>query len=149
MKFLSLFIKFCVRLFRLIVAIYTTKSLFLSPVVNLALQRLDSSSNKQLAFLQHIYRGLKPGGRAAVLLPDNVLFEDGQGRNIRADLMDKYNLHTILRLPTGIFYAQGVKTNVLFFQRGEPLAVDGFPGISKVAFTSVERSAYPKGVSDR
>lgn len=74
--------------------------------------------NKQLAFLQHIYRGLKPGGRAAVVLPDNVLFEDGQGRSIRADLMDKCNLHTILRLPTGIFYAQGVKTNVLFLQRG-------------------------------
>ncbi|PSB27054.1 N-6 DNA methylase [Stenomitos frigidus] len=52
------------------------------------------------------------------VLPDNVLFEDGQGRSIRADLMDKCNLHTILRLPTGIFYAQGVKTNVLFFQRG-------------------------------
>lgn len=76
------------------------------------------TSNKQLAFLQHIYRSLKPGGRAAVVLPDNVLFEDGQGRQIRADLMDKCNLHTILRLPTGIFYAQGVKTNVLFFQRG-------------------------------
>ncbi len=76
------------------------------------------TSNKQLAFLQHIYRGLLPGGRAAVVLPDNVLFEDGQGRSIRADLMDKCNLHTILRLPTGIFYAQGVKTNVLFFQRG-------------------------------
>jgi type I restriction enzyme M protein len=76
------------------------------------------TSNKQLAFLQHIYRSLKPGGRAAVVLPDNVLFEDGQGRSIRADLMDKSNLHTILRLPTGIFYAQGVKTNVLFFQRG-------------------------------
>ncbi|TBR56574.1 SAM-dependent methyltransferase [Westiellopsis prolifica IICB1] len=76
------------------------------------------TSNKQLAFLQHIYRGLLPGGRVAVVLPDNVLFEDGQGRNIRADLMDKCNLHTILRLPTGIFYAQGVKTNVLFFQRG-------------------------------
>ncbi|MBM0745456.1 N-6 DNA methylase [Phormidium sp. CLA17] len=77
-----------------------------------------ATSNKQLAFLQHIYRNLKPGGRAAVVLPDNVLFEDGQGRSIRADLMDKCNLHTILRLPTGIFYAQGVKTNVLFFQRG-------------------------------
>lgn len=76
------------------------------------------TSNKQLAFLQHIYRGLLKGGRAAVVLPDNVLFEDGQGRQIRADLMDKCNLHTILRLPTGIFYAQGVKTNVLFFQRG-------------------------------
>jgi type I restriction enzyme M protein len=76
------------------------------------------TSNKQLAFLEHIYRGLLPKGRAAVVLPDNILFEDGQGRNIRADLMDKCNLHTILRLPTGIFYAQGVKTNVLFFQRG-------------------------------
>ena len=76
------------------------------------------TSNKQLAFLQHIYRCLKPGGRAAVVLPDNVLFEDGQGRSIRVDLMEKCNLHTILRLPTGIFYSQGVKTNVLFFQRG-------------------------------
>jgi type I restriction enzyme M protein len=76
------------------------------------------TSNKQLAFLQHIYRGLKPGGRAAVVLPDNVLFEDNTGRKIRADLMDKCNLHTILRLPTGIFYAHGVKTNVLFFSRG-------------------------------
>jgi type I restriction enzyme M protein len=77
-----------------------------------------STSNKQLGFLQHIYRGLKPGGRAGVVLPDNVLFEDGVGRQIRADLMAKCDLHTILRLPTGIFYAQGVKTNVLFFTRG-------------------------------
>ncbi|MEW6860153.1 N-6 DNA methylase [Trueperella pyogenes] len=76
------------------------------------------TSNKQLNFLQHIYRSLKPGGRAAVVLPDNVLFADGDGRRIREDLMDKCNLHTILRLPTGIFYAQGVKTNVLFFERG-------------------------------
>ncbi|MBK5915573.1 N-6 DNA methylase [Rhodocyclus purpureus] len=77
------------------------------------------TSNKQFAFLQHIYRGLKPGGRAAVVLPDNVLFESNVGADIRRDLMDKCNLHTILRLPTGIFYAQGVKTNVLFFTRGE------------------------------
>ncbi len=77
------------------------------------------TSNKQLAFLQHIYRGLKPGGRAAVVLPDNVLFEGNVGAKIRADLMDKCNLHTILRLPTGIFYAQGVKTNVLFVTRGK------------------------------
>lgn len=76
------------------------------------------TSNKQLAFMQHIYRGLKPGGRAAVVLPDNVLFEAGVGTEVRRDLMDKCNLHTILRLPTGIFYAQGVKTNVLFFQKG-------------------------------
>jgi len=77
------------------------------------------TSNKQLAFLQHIYRGLKPGGRAAVVLPDNVLFEENAGADIRRDLMDKCDLHTILRLPTGIFYAQGVKTNVLFFTRGK------------------------------
>ena len=77
------------------------------------------TSNKQLVFLQHIYRGLVPGGRAAVVLPDNVLFEEGVGKQVRADLMDKCDLHTILRLPTGIFYAQGVKTNVLFFTRGE------------------------------
>src|SRR6266446_6483327 len=77
------------------------------------------TSNKQFCFLQHIYRGLQPGGRAAVVQPDNVLFEGNTGKQIRADLMDKCNLHTILRLPTGIFYAQGVKTNVLFFTRGE------------------------------
>jgi type I restriction enzyme M protein len=78
------------------------------------------TSNKQLNFLQHIYRSLKHNGkaRAAVVLPDNVLFADGDGAKIRADLMDKCNLHTVLRLPTGIFYAQGVKTNVLFFTRG-------------------------------
>lgn len=78
------------------------------------------TSNKQLNFLQHIYRSLKTTGtaRAAVVLPDNVLFADGEGERIRADLMDKCNLHTVLRLPTGIFYAQGVKTNVLFFTRG-------------------------------
>jgi type I restriction enzyme M protein len=76
------------------------------------------TSNKQLAFLQHVYRGLRPGGRAAVVVPDNVLFEEGVGAQIRADLMDKCDLHTILRLPTGIFYAAGVKTNVLFFTRG-------------------------------
>jgi len=77
------------------------------------------TSNKQFAFLQHIYRALRPGGRAAVVLPDNVLFESNIGTEIRRDLMDKCNLHTLLRLPTGIFYAQGVKTNVLFFTRGE------------------------------
>lgn len=80
-----------------------------------------TTSNKQLNFLQHIYRSLKADGkaRAAVVLPDNVLFADGEGEKIRVDLMDKCNLHTVLRLPTGIFYAQGVKTNVLFFTRGK------------------------------
>ncbi|MBI4855379.1 MAG: N-6 DNA methylase [Acetobacterium woodii] len=79
------------------------------------------TSNKQLNFLQHIYRSLEQDGksRAAVVLPDNVLFADGDGAKIREDLMNKCNLHTILRLPTGIFYAQGVKTNVLFFTRGK------------------------------
>jgi type I restriction enzyme M protein len=77
------------------------------------------TTNKQFCFLQHIYRNLKAGGRAAVVLPDNVLFESNIGADIRRDLMEKCNLHTILRLPTGIFYAQGVKTNVLFFTRGK------------------------------
>lgn len=76
-----------------------------------------ATSNKQLAFLQHIVRHLRDGGRAAVVLPDNVLFEAGVGADVRRDLMDKCRLHTILRLPTGIFYAQGVKTNVLFFEK--------------------------------
>lgn len=76
------------------------------------------TSNKQLAFVEHIVRGLNPGGRAAVVVPDNVLFEDNTGRRLRTWLMELCDLHTILRLPTGIFYAQGVKTNVLFFRRG-------------------------------
>jgi type I restriction enzyme M protein len=80
------------------------------------------TSNKQLNFLMHIYRSLRRDtgtARAAVVLPDNVLFEDGDGQKIRRDLMDKCDLHTVLRLPTGIFYAAGVKTNVLFFTRGK------------------------------
>lgn len=79
------------------------------------------TSNKQLNFLQLIYNSLKDDGnaRAAVVLPDNVLFESGIGAQIRRDLMNKCDLHTILRLPTGIFYAQGVKTNVLFFTKGK------------------------------
>ncbi|WP_421194709.1 N-6 DNA methylase [Aeromonas enteropelogenes] len=76
------------------------------------------NTNKQLAFLQHIYLKLRAGGRAAVVLPDNVLFESGVGTDVRRDLMNKCNLHTILRLPTGIFYAHGIKTNVLFFTKG-------------------------------
>ncbi len=76
-----------------------------------------TTANKQLAFLQHIYMGLAQGGRAAVVLPDNVLFEGGAGRRIRQGLMSECNLHTILRLPSGIFYAQNVMTNVLFFSR--------------------------------
>ena len=76
------------------------------------------TKNNQLNFLQHIMIMLKNGGRAAVVLPDNVLFEGGAGEVIRKKLLSDFNLHTILRLPTGIFYAQGVKANVLFFQKG-------------------------------
>lgn len=78
------------------------------------------TKNNQLNFLQHIMLMLKNGGRAAVVLPDNVLFEGGAGEVIRRKLLSDFNLHTILRLPTGIFYAQGVKANVLFFQKGTP-----------------------------
>lgn len=77
------------------------------------------SSNKQLAFVEHIVRALKPGGRAAIVLPDNVLFEDNTGRRLRTWMMELCDVHTILRLPTGIFYAQGVKTNVVFLTRGK------------------------------
>ncbi len=125
------------------------------------------TSNKQLNFLQHIYRSLKADGhaRAAVVLPDNVLFADGDGEKIRCDLMDKCRLHTVLRLPTGIFYAQGVKTNVLFFTRGQtdrdntdevwfydlrtnmpsfgkthPLAKEDFAGF-EAAYTAADRGA--------
>lgn len=78
------------------------------------------TKNNQLNFLQHIMVMLKPNGRAAVVLPDNVLFEGNAGEVIRKKLLSDFNLHTILRLPTGIFYAQGVKANVLFFQKGVP-----------------------------
>jgi type I restriction enzyme M protein len=74
-----------------------------------------TTSNKQLNFLQHIRSMLKTTGQAAVVLPDNVLFEGGAGEAVRKKLMETTELHTILRLPTGIFYAQGVKANVLFF----------------------------------
>jgi type I restriction enzyme M protein len=76
-----------------------------------------STSNKQLNFLQHIHSILKMNGRAAVVLPDNVLFEGGAGETIRRELLKQADVHTLLRLPTGIFYAQGVKANVLFFDR--------------------------------
>ena len=74
-----------------------------------------TTANKQLNFLQHIKTLLKATGEAAVVLPDNVLFEGGAGETVRKELLKTTELHTILRLPTGIFYAQGVKANVLFF----------------------------------
>src|SRR5262249_24774844 len=70
-----------------------------------------------ISFIEHMVRALKPEGRAAVVLSDNALFEGNAGQRLRTWLMDLCELHTILRLPTGIFYAQGVKTNVLFFTR--------------------------------
>ncbi|MET8799522.1 class I SAM-dependent DNA methyltransferase [Nocardia sp. NPDC004568] len=76
-----------------------------------------TTSNKQLNFLQHIMTILDMNGRAAVVLPDNVLFEGGAGETLRRKLLDDFDLHTLLRLPTGIFYAQGVKANVLFFDK--------------------------------
>ncbi|MGJ5181266.1 N-6 DNA methylase [Bradyrhizobium oligotrophicum] len=79
----------------------------------------DRVSSYQLPFVEHCIRALKPGGRAAIVVPDNVLFDDGKGRQLRQRLMNWCDLHTILRLPTGIFYAQGVKTNVLFFTRSK------------------------------
>ena len=88
---------------------------------NISAMRSDlyaSTSNNQLNFLQHIMLMLKSDGRAAVVLPDNVLFEAGAGEIIRKKLLNDFNLHTILRLPTGIFYANGVKANVLFFNKG-------------------------------
>ena len=74
-----------------------------------------TTSNKQLNFVQHIRSMLKTTGMAAVVLPDNVLFEGGAGETVRKKLLETTDLHTILRLPTGIFYAQGVKANVIFF----------------------------------
>ena len=76
-----------------------------------------STSNKQLNFVQHVKTLLAINGRAAVVVPDNVLFESGAGETVRRKLLDECDVHTLLRLPTGVFYAQGVKANVLFFDR--------------------------------
>jgi len=76
-----------------------------------------STSNKQLNFLQHVFTILKQHGRTAIVVPDNVLFEGGAGETVRRELLKQADVHTLLRLPTGIFYAQGVKANVLFFDR--------------------------------
>jgi len=87
---------------------------------SLAVARNDfwaTTSNKQLNFVQHVRSLLEIGGRAAVVVPDNVLFEGGAGEVIRRRLLQSCDVHTLLRLPTGIFYAQGVKANVLFFDR--------------------------------
>jgi type I restriction enzyme M protein len=86
-----------------------------------------TTSNKQLNFLQHFMTILKPGGSGAVVMPDNVLFEGGAGETLRRRLLKDFNFHTLLRLPTGIFYKQGVKANVLFFEKvagGEHVATE-------------------------
>jgi type I restriction enzyme M protein len=79
-----------------------------------------STSNKQLNFLQHVHTLLTINGRAAIVVPDNVLFEGGAGEVVRRKLLEQCDVHTLLRLPTGIFYAGGVKANVLFFDRKRP-----------------------------
>jgi len=76
-----------------------------------------TTSNKQLNFIQHVKTLLKQNGRAAVVVPDNVLFEGGAGETVRRKLLQECDVHTLLRLPMGLFYAQGVKANVLFFDK--------------------------------
>jgi type I restriction enzyme M protein len=109
---------------------FGVKSTFASTTENdrgkkgqLAHSRFDfwvATSNKQLNFVQHIYTLLETNGRAAVVLPDNVLFEGGAGESLRRQLLKQCALHTLLRLPSGIFYANGVKANVLFFEKPPP-----------------------------
>lgn len=90
--------------------------------VDVSANRLEfiKTSDNQVNFLQHIMSIVKTGGRVAVVMPDSVLTDSGATDKVRKKLLKDYNLHTILRLPTGIFYANGVKTNVLFFEKGEP-----------------------------
>ncbi|MEV1091459.1 class I SAM-dependent DNA methyltransferase [Streptomyces microflavus] len=87
----------------------------------------ETTTNKQFNFVQHIANLLTDNGRAAVILPDNVLFEGGRGASIRRELLKRYNLHTMLRLPAGIFYAGGVKANVLFFDAAPPRRAEDEP----------------------
>lgn len=97
-----------------------------------------TSSNKQLNFVQHIHTILKTGGTAAVVVPDNVLFEGGAGETVRRKLLETTNLHTILRLPTGIFYKPGVKANVIFFENR--------PGSDKTQTSEVWIYDYRTGI---
>ena len=110
----------------------------------LTIQREDfwaTTSNKQLNFVQHIFSSLKMNGRAAVVLPDNVLFEGGAGETVRRELLKQGDLHTILRLPTGLFYAQGVKANVLFFDR-KPPRPDGKPNTERVWYYDLRTNQH-------
>lgn len=106
------------------------------------------SSNFQLPFVEHCIRALAPGGRAAVIVPDNVLFEGGRATELRRLLMRECVLHTILRLPTGIFYAQGIRTNVLFFSRPpEPQAGDATTEVW-IYDLRAERQSGPRGITE-
>jgi len=101
---------------------------------SLAIERQDfwaTTSNKQLNFLQHVKTLLKINGRCAIVVPDNVLFEGGAGETVRRRLLEQFDVHTLLRLPTGIFYAGGVKANVLFFDK-KPARTDGKPWTEKL-----------------
>ena len=90
-----------------------------------------TTSNKQLNFLQHVKTILKVNGRCAIVVPDNVLFEGGVGETVRRKLLEQFDCHTLLRLPTGVFYAGGVKANVLFFDK-KPARTDGKPWTEKL-----------------
>ncbi|UIZ14415.1 HsdM family class I SAM-dependent methyltransferase [Streptomyces sp. R527F] len=104
------------------------------------------TSNKQLGFFQHIYKSLSEGGRAAVVVPDNVLFEAGVASAIRTHLLDNYRLHTILRLPTGIFYATGIRTSVLFFCADGPTRLTWIYDLRSSASSFTKRK--PLSISD-
>jgi len=90
-----------------------------------------TTSNKQLNFLQHVKTILKVNGRCAIVVPDNILFEGGAGETVRKKMLEQFDVHTLLRLPTGIFYAGGVKANVLFFDK-KPARTDGKPWTEKL-----------------
>ena len=113
-----------------------------------------TTSNKQLNFLQHIMTVLAPNGEAAVVLPDNVLFEGGAGETIRRRLLNNFDFHTLLRLPTGIFYKQGVKANVLFFDKKRPSEVAATKDLwiydlrTNQRFTLKERPMTPADLRD-
>ena len=94
-----------------------------------------TTSNKQLNFVQHVYSMLKETGRAAVVVPDNVLFEGGAGEIIRRTLLHWADVHTLLRLPTGIWYSPGVKANVLFFDK-KPLHTTFHSGRTRLNLTT-------------
>ncbi len=109
-----------------------------------------STANKQLNFVQHVMTILKPGGRAAIVVPDNVLFEENAGKEVRKLLMEDCNLHTILRLPIGTFtpYSPGVKANIIFFTKGEPTKevwiYDNRTNVEKVAIRHPLTAGYFK-----